>query len=86
MGGELQDSCRGPRHQRVPEPWLQGSAALCICDGSLQMVPGRDRVSEAEPGPLYMIIPPGFPGGSEQLWGGAKLGSSRGGAGMPLPR
>lgn len=64
----------------------KGPAALCVCDGNLQMVPGSDRVSEAEPGPLYLIIQPGFPGGSEQPWGGAKVGSSRGGAGMPLPR
>lgn len=75
--------------QRIRRCWSdssKGPAALCVCDGNLQMVPGGDEVSEAEPGPLRRIIPLGFPGGSEQPWGGAKVASSRGGAGMPPSR
>lgn len=76
----------GPEHQRVLESLQQGTAALCVCDGDLQMVPGSEEVTEEERGPLHMIIQPGFPGGSEQPWGGAEAGCCRGGAGAPLPR
>lgn len=84
-----ESSKRAGEAQRIRGCWSnssKGPAALCVCDGNLQMVPGGDEVSEAEPGPLHLIIPPGFPRGSERPWGGADVGWSWGGAGMPLSR